>query len=516
MFEIITPDQMRAAEKHAVRSGEDSFALMRAAGKAVAATFEEVFAEEAYRSVLVLCGPGNNGGDGFVAAAELEEKGWDVRVVCMLPPDRLKGDAGRAARMWTHPVLPLPEADPQDGEIVIDALFGTGFSGALPPQAVEIFEKIRQRNVMLVAIDVPSGLDAATGAVDPATPDAAMTVTFFRKKIGHVLMPGLGRCGGIVLRDIGIPDEAIESGPLTPRENDPDLWRSFLNLNDQRPGGGSKYDRGHAVILAGPRMTGAAMMATHAACRAGVGLCTLVGFPHLQPWHANVMGETIERFGDFAETLADPRRNLVLIGPGAGQDDPEGLRRAVRAAISDRKRRVVLDADALNVFAADPSALFSGLNADAPRAVETAGDSHLAGLHAGCVLTPHAGEFARLFPSLNAGDKIARARGAAFLSGAVVVFKGPDTVIAAPDGRVVVNTHASPDLATGGSGDVLAGLILGFMGRGMSKGIDTFSAACAAAWVQGEAALRFGPGLMATDLPEMVPAILSDLQTKGR
>lgn len=527
MFEILSPSRMREAEQYAIARGVPSFDLMRAAGEAVVRGIVEAFPGQGF-SVLVLCGPGNNGGDGYITAALLDRAGWNVRVAALVPPEKLKGDAARAARMWTHPeppvasillhggvlskprsVLSLDEIEPEIGELVVDALFGTGFSGALPPLAVRALNLARQRDCVIVAVDIPSGVNAATGSADPATPDAVFTVTFFRKKTGHVLMPGLARCGPVRVEDIGIPDVALTEADAQICENAPDLWLPRLGLI--RIGGGNKYDRGHAVILAGPQMTGAAMMAAHAACRAGVGLCTVVGFPNFVPYFPNMMSETIERFADFPDSLSDPRRNLVLLGPGAGREDPEGLREAVRVACVDRSRRVVLDADALNVFSDNPGALFPGLHADSRNVSGKGRELPFPGLHEGCVLTPHEGEFARLFPSLNDGSKIERARKAAFLCGATVVLKGPDTVIAAPDGRVVINTHASADLATGGSGDVLAGLVLGFLGRG-GRGIDGFSAACAAAWVLGEAALRFGPGLIAPDLPDMVPGILKDLR----
>lgn len=529
MFEILSPHRMQQAERYAIDGGIGSFDLMRAAGQGVVRGILEAFPGEGM-SALVLCGPGNNGGDGYVVAALLAQAGWNVRVAALVPPEKMKGDAARAARMWTHPepsfvsilrhdpstarekvrpVFSLDEAEPEAGELVVDALFGTGFSGALPPPVIRILTAVRQGGCAVVAVDIPSGVDAASGVADPATPDAVFTVTFFRKKTGHALMPGLERCGPVQVEDIGIPDAALGDADAQLCENAPDLWLGRLGL--RITGGGNKYDRGHAVILAGPRMTGAAMMAAHAACRAGVGLCTVVGFPDFAPYFPNMMSETIERFSDFPDSLSDPRRNLVLLGPGAGREDPEGLREAVRVACVDRSRRVVLDADALNAFADNPGALFPGLYADSRNVSEKGRDLPFPGLHEGCVLTPHEGEFARLFPSLAQGPKIERARKAAFLCGATVVLKGPDTVIAAPDGRVVVNTHASADLATGGSGDVLAGLILGFLGRG-GREIDGFSAACAAAWVQGEAALRFGPGLMATDLPDMVPGILKDLR----
>ncbi len=531
MNEILSPSRMKDAEQAAIAESGHSFDLMLAAGAATVLRICESLPEGPFPA-LVLCGPGNNGGDGYVIAALLAQKGWSVRVAALIPTEAMKGDAARAARMWTHPepsfpavflhgnrdeavrpVLSLDAVEPDIGEMVVDALFGTGFSGSLPSVAARLLTKVRDTGCMVVAVDIPSGVHAQSGEADPATLDAALTVTFFRKKTGHVLMPGLARCGEVRVEDIGIPDATLTEEDAQLCENTPDLWIHRLGLM-RRIGAGNKYDRGHAVVLAGPRMTGAAMMAAHAACRAGVGLCTIAGFPNFAPYFPSMMSETIERFSDFSDSLSDPRRNLVLLGPGAGLDDPEGLREAVRMACVDRSRRVVLDADALNVFSENPGALFPGLYADSPNVSRKERDIPFPGLHEGCVLTPHEGEFARLFPSLKeggGGSKVERARKAAFLCGATIVLKGPDTVIAAPDGRVVVNTHASTDLATGGSGDVLAGLILGFLGRG-GMGIDCFSAACAAAWIQGEAALRFGPGLMATDLPDMVPGILKDLR----
>lgn len=489
MFEILSSDQMRAAERLTVESGGDSFALMRRAGEAVARAASDRFSVGgAPGRALVLCGPGNNGGDGFVAAAALADLGWSVRLACLVPVESLGGHAARAASMWEGAVESFDSVDPDPGDLVVDAVFGTGFSRALPPSVSNLFEKIELLDVPVVAVDISSGVDGDSGAADPAAMIADLTVTFFRKKVGHLLTPGLAYSPHTIVCDIGIPDFVLEETGCAALENDPALWGAALPVPTVFD---NKYTRGHAVIFGGQRMTGAAVLAAHGAYRAGAGVCTIVGPPSAADVYRsllpNALFETREWAVPFDEHLRDSRRRAVLIGPGAGLDDPENLRQAVRSACSHRDRACVIDADAMSVFAQNPGVLFGCI-------------------HPGCVLTPHEGEFARIFPDLT-GDKRSRALIAAARAGAVVLLKGADTVIAAPDGRCVINAVVCPGLATAGSGDVLAGIILGLV----VQNIPPFEAACAAAWIHGRAGLLFGPGLMATDIPDLVPRVLKDL-----
>ena len=468
------------ADRLAVTAGVSAGALMNNAGYAVA---QEIRRRWSVRAVTVLCGPGNNGGDGFVAARYLADAGWPVRIGLLGAREALAGEAREHANRWRGSVEPLTPAVLDGAKLVVDAIFGTGLRRALEGAVAETLNAAAQTGRPIIAVDVPSGLVGDTGETLGAVA-ATVTVTFFRKKPGHLLLPGRLLCGEVVVADIGIPSSVLAKiGPDT-FENDPEFWLSEL----PRPSSASnKYDRGHALISGGYPMTGAARMAARAAARAGAGLTT-IAVPELAlPIYAaaltSIMLRPLALLGDFDGLLDDRRFSALLIGPGAGTGAET---RARVLAMLRTGRPTVLDADALTAFQDDPTAL----------------DRAIAGP---CVLTPHEGEFRRLFdPS---GDKLTRTRAAARRSGAVVVLKGADTVIAAPDGRAIVNANAPPTLATAGSGDVLSGIILGLLAQGM----DPFLAAAAAVWMHGAAATEFGPGLMAEDLPDMVPVVLRSL-----
>jgi NAD(P)H-hydrate epimerase len=437
--------------------------------------------------VAVLCGPGNNGGDGFVAARHLAAAGWPVRLGLLGARERLKGDAAHHAGLWTGAVEALSPALLDGAGIVIDAIFGAGLARPVEGVARAVIEAVAARHLAVAAVDVPSGLDGATGMVQGAAAPADLTVTFFRKKPGHLLLPGRGLCGSVILAAIGIPDAVLDAHPPTLFENGPALW---LDAYPWPAAAGHKYSRGHALVRGGAVMTGAARLAAHAAARMGAGLVTVAAPAAAWPiYAASLLGIIVQPVaGDdgFAQLLADARRNAILIGPGAGTG--KATRRDALAALGTG-RAVVLDADALTVFAAAPDTLFAAIAGPV-------------------VLTPHEGEFARLFGPPAGKDKLTRARAAAARSGAVVLLKGADTVIAAPDGRAAINANAPPELATGGSGDVLSGMILGLL----AQGLDPFRAASAAAWLHGEAARAFGPGLVADDLPDLLPRALRRLR----
>lgn len=478
--ELLTVAEMYRADSLAIAGGVPGPMLMENAGAAVV---REIRARWARRPVAVLCGPGNNGGDGFVAARLLAEAGWPVRLGLLGPREALKGDAAWAAQGWTGSVEPLGRQLLAGGPLVVDALFGAGLGRPLDGTAREVVEAMA--GLTVVAVDVPSGVHGDTGAVLGAAPDAALTVTFFRRKPGHALLPGRLRCGETVVADIGIPCGVLDT--IAPRQwvNGPALW---AGRHPWPRADSHKYARGHAVVAGGGRMTGAGRLAARAALRAGAGLVTVACPPEAFAIYAagspSLIVEPVADDAAFAALLSDARKNAVLLGPGAGVGAQTRAR--VLAALGDGKA-CVLDADALTSFAGSPADLFDRLNAR-------------------CVLTPHEGEFGRLFDST--GDKLARARAAAARCGAVVLLKGADTVVAAPDGRAAVNVNAPPDLATAGAGDVLAGLILGLVAQGM----DAFDAACAGAWLHGEAAAQVGPGLIAEDLPEALPAVLRRLK----
>jgi NAD(P)H-hydrate epimerase len=471
---------MSEADRLSVAAGTLVTELMGNAGIAVTAEIERRWS---VRPVTVLCGPGNNGGDGFATAWLLAEAGWPVRVALLGSRDRLTGAALHYAQRWQWAIEPMTAAVLDEAELVVDALFGAGLSRALEGAAAEILAAATQRGLTIVAIDVPSGVLGDTGQALGAVA-ATLSVTFFRKKPGHLLQPGRSLCGEVVVADIGTPESVFEALKPDTFENDPLLWADALPLLHPE---GNKYTRGHALLWGGWPTTGAARMAARAAARIGAGLTT-VAVPEvaLQVYAAaltSIMVSPVGRPEDLQQLLADRRYTGLLIGPGAGIG-PDTRDRVL--AMLATGRATVLDADALTTFENDPPTL----------------DRAIIGP---CVITPHDGEFRRLFDA--SGDKLTRARAAARRCGAVVILKGSDTVIAAPDGRAIINANAPPSLATAGAGDVLCGMVLGLLTQGM----DAFLAAAAAVWLHGAAAAEFGPGLIAEDLPDLLPSVLRGL-----
>jgi hydroxyethylthiazole kinase-like uncharacterized protein yjeF len=466
MEELLTPEEMARADSAAIASGMPGLVLMKAAGRAVARAIAARFRPA---RLLVLAGPGNNGGDGYVAARLLEQQGWPVAVAPLAPP-RPGSDAALAAARWRGPVVPVSVEEVRRAGLVLDAVFGAGLSKPVEGLAAEVLGAVA---APLVAVDVPSGVEGATGAVRGFAPQAALTVTFFRRKPGHLLFPGRGLCGEVVLAEIGLPASVLPA--IAPRawRNTPALWRI------PRPGAAAhKYARGHVAVAAGPGLTGAARLVAAGARRAGAGLLTVLA-PDAATAATLRAGEPgVMVAEDRAALLADQRVGCWVLGPGL---PPEAATRALLRQAVAAGRQVVADAGALRAAAGDPAAL------------------------SGCaVLTPHAGEFAAVFGPPGA-DRPAALRGAAAATGAVVLLKGADTLIAAPDGRLAINDNAPPWLATGGTGDVLAGIIAGLLAQGMPP----FEAACAGAWLHGEVARLAGPGLLAEDLPGRIPDLLA-------
>lgn len=530
MTQLLTAAQMRAVETAAIESGRvTGLELMERAGRGVVEAVFEAWPDlaRAPRRAVVLCGPGNNGGDGFVVARLLKEWGWEAEVFLCGDPDKLPPDArancerwresGRLSA-WSADTIAAAEAD-----LFVDAVFGAGLTrepgrDILDPLASlyaagKTFDK-------LVAIDAPTGLCMDSGRPLSATHGAvhaALTVTFHRARTGHYLNAGPAHCGAVAVKDIGL------SGPEDPKAAAL-AERPRMSELDKR-NSDHKYTHGHALILAGGAgRTGAARLAARGALRVGAGLVTLGVPPAAQQEVAGqISALMLRRVADadaLRALLADRRLNALCLGPGLGADRARALvpaalgvaRSGPPAGASDAEvpgqardgwRAVVLDADALTAYEDDPEALF-------------------AMLHEGCVLTPHAGEFVRLFADIGerlrkapssgpAYSKVDAARAAAQRAGCVVLFKGPDTVIAAPDGRCSINTaqyeRAAPWLATAGAGDVLAGFIAGLLARGLAP----LPAAGAAAWIHVECARRVGPGLIAEDLPEAVPGVFRSL-----
>jgi NAD(P)H-hydrate epimerase len=436
---------------------------------------------------VILAGPGNNGGDGYVVARLLAEAGWSVRVAGACGRDRLSGAARIAADRWVGSIAPIEPAALDGAGLVVDALFGTGLARPLDGVLRATIDALNARPAPVVAIDIASGIDSDSGAILGAAVDADLTVTFFRAKPGHYLLPGRSRAGEIAVASLEVSDAIYASIPATLFANAPDLWIGAFPWPTEDS---HKYTRGHAILLGGTAMTGAARLAAHAAQRIGAGLVTIAADPSVVPlyaaWRADLLVTALQGPNGFRDLLRDRRLNAVLLGPGSGAD--ARLEGAIGAAL-DAEAGLVLDADCFRILAERSNGLLARLNDRV-------------------VMTPHEGEFTRLFgkpvPRLKAALDAARS------SGATVVLKGSDTIIAGPEGKAVINTGAPPDLATAGSGDVLGGLTVGLL----ANRLHPMLAASIACWIHGAAGTLFGPGLLAGDLPDLVPRILADLRAR--
>jgi NAD(P)H-hydrate epimerase len=460
--------------------------MMESAGAAAASFIIRTITP---RPAAILCGPGNNGGDGFVVARKLKEAGWPVRLGLLGERGALTGDAALMASLYDGSIESLSPEVISGAGVIIDALFGTGLARPVEGAAKAVIEAANAHAAPVIAIDIPSGVDADTGAVLGAAIEAAATVTFITRKPGHLLFPGRALSGAVDVADIGI-DPAVVAA-LRPKlfENHPAIFAAHwprLTWDTH------KYARGHAAVVSGPRLkTGAARLAATAALRAGAGLVTVLSPKDAADENAahltSVMIREADAAADVAAILSDRRFTAALIGPGAG----------VCAATREK---------VLEILASGAGAV---LDADALTSFESAPDNLLSKLRRDDVLTPHAGEFARLFRA-----EAAKPEGRLFAAGAaakrancIVVLKGADTIIAAPDGRCAIGASAPFDLATAGSGDVLAGIIAGRRATGMPG----FEAACAGVFLHSECGRTAGPGLVADDLPAALPAVLSKL-----
>ena len=486
---------MDRAEKLAMEAGVSSLTMMENAGRA--ATEEVVRRFPRGSRIAVLCGPGNNGGDGFVCARYLRERGYQVRLSLLGRKEELQRDPKEMARRWDEAIEPFGVKSIEGAQAVVDAVFGIGLSRDVSGPVAQVIEEVATRAIPVVAIDVPTGIDGTSGAVRGAAFKAVSTITFFRRKTGHVLLPGRLYCGDVRAAEIGIPASVIEQIQPGALANDPDFWlRFFPKVRVDA----HKYDRGHAVVVSGPmERTGAARIAARTALRAGAGLVTVATSKSAFYINASqlsaIMVDAYDGAEGLAELLEDKRITSVLIGPGAGTD-PEV--KDLVAAVLASHATVVLDAEAITAFSEAPAELFERIKARIPALT---------------IMTPHEGEFKRLFPELaEEPSKIVRARRAAEVSGSVIILKGADTVAVHPGGLAAVNENAPPWLATAGSGDALAGLVTGLAAQGMAA----FDAATAAVWIHGELAQNFGPGLIAEDLPDLMPASLQRLNKRGK
>jgi NAD(P)H-hydrate epimerase len=485
---LLTVAEMGRADALTIAAGTPGMTLMEAAGAAVA---RDVRRRWPRGPLAVLCGPGNNGGDGAVAARHLQEAGWPVRLALLGERPDLRGDAASAFARWTGDVAPLTPAILDGAALAIDAIFGAGLTRPVEGAARAAIEAINARGLPCLAVDLPSGIQGDTGQVLGTAPRATATVTFFRRKPAHLLLPGRALSGEVIVADIGIPPTVLDQIRPTLFENTPALWFDGIPWPRAED---HKYRRGHLLIAGGEVMTGAARLAARGARRIGTGLVSIACTRSTHAIYASDMPGTItiaaEDDAGFSALLADERRNALLIGPGHGIGPTTRARTLAGLAAG---KACVIDADALTVFADRPSDLFDAVQAP-------------------CLLTPHDGEFGRLFPDLRAlPDKVERARRAAARARAVVLLKGADTVIAAPDDRVAINANAPGTLATGGTGDVLAGMAAGLLAQRM----PAFEAAAAAVWLHGAAAAQVGVGLIAEDLPDALPGVLGKLRASA-
>ena len=420
--------------------------------------------------------------DGFVVARLLNKIGWPVRIGLLVERQSLRGDAKVNAELWGGKIEKLSVNLLEDAELVVDALFGAGLSRSIEGPGLDVLNAINSKKILTVAVDMPSGINGNTGEILGVAAKADLTITFFRKKPGHLILPGRRHCGKVIVTDIGIPTEVLSQIKPTTSENAPELWQEMLPSPDPDD---HKYTRGHVVVVGGSEMTGAARLAARAARRVGAGIlsiATTAAAKHL--YHQFDAGNLVVEFSekyDLSIILNEKRRNAVLVGPGNGVTD---FTRKCSISALKSMNKVVLDADALSVFESDPTALFECIKGQ-------------------CVLTPHQGEFDRLFKI--DGDKLSRCRQASNIANCVIILKGYDTIISDADGRTVINSNAPANLSTAGAGDVLAGMVVGLVAQGMR----TFEAACAAVWLHGEAGNLAGAGLIAEDLTEILPNVLA-------
>ena len=482
---ILSTADIGRCDRFAIDHGVAGTVLMENAGQAVAKAICQRWAS---RPTLILCGPGNNGGDGYVIARCLVEQGWPVTLASLCEPEQLRGDARWAQQRWRGDTLRASDVKPEDYALVVDALFGAGLARPLDGLAADLVKASNAASVVRVAVDLPSGLSGDLSPLDGEVFRADLSVTFHRRKPAHLLQAGADWCGEVVLADIGIPDGWQAGIAPIAFWNVAKTWRRRLPRSEVDT---HKHQRGRLAVFSGPAgSTGAARLAAMAGLRAGAGLVTVVSPENALAENAEQLTAIMLREADAVsvDDLVALRATSAVMGPAYGTGP--ATRDQVLAALGS-DTTMVLDADALSSFDGHQAALFAALRPED-------------------VLTPHFGEFCRLFPELATGadNKIELVREAAERAGCVVLLKGADTVIAVPGQVPVVNTHASPVLATAGSGDVLAGLIAGLI----AQGLDSFTAACAGAWIHGDAGRRTGAGLVAEDLPSAIAETLRRLE----
>lgn len=477
---VLSTVEIRNIEKKAIDSGFTSeLELMQRAGQMAA---EKIAKHYGATPTLVICGPGNNGGDGFVVAQSLFQKGWDVSVASFKNIDDLAITARALARRYEGKIVPLSldQIKNKDPKIIIDALFGIGLSKPISKELRDIIDYVNKSGCKIISIDISSGIESDSGEILENAFNSELTITFIAKKPGHLLLPGRVHSGKVLLCDIGIKyDDSLCY------ENVPELWLSKLPRRDFYS---HKYNYGHSVIIGGEKIVGAAKLASKAALRIGSGLVTLLSEPSVFSIYAGSLDSVIVSSDTIDRHLSDPRKNTYLVGPGNGVNEKT---KTNILSILKAQKNCIIDADGITSFSEDRDTLFKAIKNS----------------NSNIVLTPHYGEFKKLFPSLGGKNKLEAAREAAKMSGAVIVYKGADTVIASPDGKGVINTNAPPTLATAGSGDILSGIITGLIAQGM----NSFEAASAGVWIHGASADLHGEGLISEDIIDKIPSILQSL-----
>lgn len=485
MIELLTPKQMALADSMTIQSGISGIELMQNAGDVLYDAFCGHFQDAG--NVLIVCGLGNNGGDGFVLAERISKSGCKVSVCIIGDISHIDGDARLALDLLpaSVPQIIKPEWDQYD--LIVDGLFGAGLARDLTGPYAEAVLAINNSPAKVLAIDLPSGINGETGHISGCAVEANVTATFFRKKPGHILFPGHAHCGHVIVGQIGIADDVLEDIAPNIFYNAPELWSALLPTPQLM---GHKYSRGHTLAISGPiEKSGAIRLAANAALRIGSGLVTIAAPTDTLHAHAArtdvLMLAPMDSTEQLKDHLRDPRINSICIGPGL---DPDENTRQLVLTILEHSASVVLDAGALSAFTEYAQVLHDAIsNRTAP-----------------AILTPHDGEFNRIFPALKPTlSKLEKARIAAHMVGATIILKGPDTVIAnadreSADGRTAISDNGSPWLATAGSGDVLSGMISGLLAQGM----PAFEAASAAVWFHSEASQIIGPGLISSDLDQ--------------
>lgn len=477
---LLTPEQMYQADNLTIKAGISGTSLMANAGQVVA---DELTQRLPVQEALIICGTGNNGGDGFIVAKLLSQAGWPVKLAIHGNPKTIKGDAKWALAQYDGPIYHTEDVEIPNSGLIVDAILGAGLNRPLSNDLEDLITKINKSQAFVCSIDVPTGLNGANGLCNKITVNADLTICFFRAKPGHFLLPGRSCCGELISANIGIDNDVLDQIKPSIFLNQPNLWLDKIRWPDLSD---HKYKRGHVLMIGGAKLLGAARLSALAAARIGAGLVTLAVPAAVWPIQSACMTSVmVESFDPkIGPDLSDARRNVIIIGPGLGL---QAEHKKLVLDILKTERSCVLDADALSLFADNPSELFSAL-------------------HTKCVLTPHSGEFSRLFQL--EGDKLSQLTKAVQQTGATVLLKGADTIIAAANGLMVINHNAPAYLATAGSGDVLSGCIAGLLANGMNG----FDAACAAVWLHGQAANNLGFGLLAEDLPLELPKVLAKLK----